>query len=396
MNAMTLSNRSSKIEEIFAQKFGSNPMHWFRAPGRVDLMGSHTDYNQGCVLTCTINRDTWIAAAPRDDDRVELVSTNMNSRASFRLGVEAERPNEKWAVYIQAVAIILESQGYQLKGFNGVIDGNLPLGSGLSSSASLEVATAVLFSNLSGFDISPLDMAKTCQKAENEIVGVNCGILDQYSSVMGARHMALLLDCRNLTHVKADFPRDTGLVICNTCAPRELSGSEYGERRANCEEGVSIIQKRFPEVQALRDVSLEQFEPCKAGMPETAAKRCQFIIEENARVHELADALSKNDKQRISSVTAASFAGARDLFEISVPAMQAMMDAMNSAPGVIGARQSGAGFGGCMLSFVEKTQEEQFIEHVSKHYAENFGIEPEIYPIRTSDGAGVLKVSQQA
>lgn len=382
--------RFSKMKQAFLNRYGEEATLGARAPGRVDLMGSHTDYNQGCVMTLSIDREIWILARPRDDGRVRLASLNMGSEATF----EAEDPGrercEDWGVYPQGVAVALHGAGYRLNGCDALVHGTVPLSSGLSSSAALEAATATLFEALGNYEIDPVEKARLTQRAENQWVGVNCGILDQYSSIMGERHKTLVLDCRSLTHRYAAVPRDLKVVICNTCAPRKLTGSEYGERRAQCEQGAAFFADQYPQVEALRDVSIDCFERHEAELPQLAARRSRYVIEENARVGALAEALVRDDREAIARLMDDSFEGARDLFQISVPSMQAMMDAMHAAPGVIGCRQAGAGFGGCMVALVEKAKVSEFCEATTEAYRNASGLEPEIYPVRTAAGAGIL------
>jgi galactokinase len=386
---MDPTQRREKMAAVFRERFGSQPERWVRAPGRVDLMGSHTDYNEGYVLTLSIDRETWIAARPRDDGQIRIASLNVDASHTFPADDPGRRVTD-WGLYVQGVAIVLRQAGYPIRGFDGLVHGTVPLGGGLSSSASLESAAATLFEQLGDYGLDPVEKAKLCQKAENEIVGVNCGILDQYSAILGEAGRALLLDCRTLTHSYADFPEGLQAVICNTCAPRELSGSEYGERRAHCEEAAAFFAQRFPAVKTLRDVSLASFARHEKELSATVSRRARFILEENARVLSMAEALSRDDREAIGRLCVASFAGARDLFEISVPAMEAMMRAMQSAPGTIGARQAGAGFGGCMVAFVEQDSVGEFCCCVERSYQAESGIRPEIYPVHTAAGASAL------
>ena len=386
----TQASRRERIADAFTAHFGAKPWVWVRAPGRVDLMGSHTDYNLGYVLTMAIDRDTWIAARPRPDHIGRIRSLTVAGESSFSLDAITRDKQLPWANYVRGVATVLKSEGYPLTGFDGLIQSTIPIGSGLSSSAALECATGVLFQSLSNWHIGPVEMAKLCQRAENEFVGMNCGLLDQYSSMMGQEGSAIRLDCRNLTSDPINVPDDLRVVICDTRANRELTGSEYGDRRAQCEEGTHLLSQVFTGVTALRDVSLEQFEALEANLPETVARRCRFIIEENVRVLELSEALPSADHKTIQDLTAESFAGACELYEICSPEMEMMMEAMLKAPGVIGARQAGAGFGGCMVAFVDATQVEVFREAVATVYLHNTGIEPEIYPVEPAAGAGLL------
>jgi len=303
----------------------------------------------------------------------------------------ASKP-EDWSLYIQAVAQVLSREGYPIAGCDALVQGIVPLDSGLSSSASLEAATAVMFRELGAFEIDGVLLAKLCQEAENEIVGMNCGILDQYSSIMSEQGAAVILDCRSLTHENVPFPSDLTVVICDTCVPRKLTDSEYGDRRESCETGAEILGGVYKGIRALRDVSTEEFEVCAPELDSKVEKRCRFVIQENSRVIEMANALRDNDRESVAALTHASFEGARDLFEICIPEMEAMMVSMLSAPGIVGARQAGAGMGGCMVSFVDCLAVEEFEEHVARDYQESTGIEPETYAVRAAAGAGRLEV----
>jgi galactokinase len=380
----------------FADHFEGAPTIWVRAPGRVDLMGSHTDYNQGYVLTLPIDRDTWIAARPRADDMVRVHSLNTESGSSWRLDAIARDRIAPWTDYMRGVASVLQAKGYALTGCDSLVHSTIPLSSGLSSSAALEAATAMLFQALGEWAIARVEMALLCQRAENQFVGVNCGILDQYTSILGEAGCVLLLDCRDLSSQPVTVPDGVRVVICDTRAKRELAGSEYGERRAQCEEGARLLAGFYPGVTALRDftalrgVTAAQFAAHADDLPPVVARRCRFIIEENARVLALAQALPALDRGAIRELTYASYAGARDLYEIGSAEMAAMMGAMASAPGVIGARQAGGGFGGCMVAFVESAQVDTFEGHVRRAYAASTGRQPEVYPVQAAAGAGRL------
>jgi galactokinase len=384
------SERRSVIEKEFGTRFGRAPSHWVRAPGRVDAMGSHTDYNDGFVLTVAIDRDTWMAAAPRDDGRVTLQSLNLAGGGSFHVDDVLHRPCAGWALSVQAVASLLVDAGVGLRGCDVLVHGTLPIASGLSSSASLEAATAVLFASLADREVDALAMAKLCQRAENEIVGVGCGILDQYSSLLGRADCALLLDCRDLSHTVVGMPEGIQPVVCNTMARRELTGSEYGERRRSCEAGARMVSTHLPHVEALRDVELAQFTVYEAELPAETARRCRFVIEENQRVLAMVDAFREGDREAIARLCEASFAGARDLFGIVIPEMEALYAAMLASAGIVGARQAGAGFGGCMLALVEQGEVDGFVAATSAHYERSTGRRPDIYPVSAVDGAGPL------
>lgn len=385
---MNQTERQQYLTTEFFKRFGQPPTLFSRAPGRVDLMGSHTDYNHGYVMTMAIDRDAWIAARPRTDRQISIASLNMDGSSTFLLDDITHDNAVPWANYVRGVADVLQIAGHNLSGFDGLIHSTIPFGSGLSSSAALEVATATLFKLFNNLGIDSVGLALLCQRAENQFVGVNCGILDQYSSALGQTGRALLLDCRNLTTETVALPKNFQVVICDTRAKRALVRSEYGKRRAQCEEGARLLAKFYPGVTALRDVSPAQFDEHEADLPETVAKRCRFIIQENQRVLDLANALSNNDLSALKSLTADSYLGARDLYQIGCPEMEAMMKAMNSAPSTIGARQAGAGFGGSMVSLIDTYSLKPFTRHVQKEYTAAMGIEPKVYPVNAVAGAG--------
>jgi galactokinase len=383
--------RQSRVRQTFEERFGATPSLWCRAPGRVDLMGSHTDYNLGYVLTLPIGYDTWIAARPREDHTVRLYSLNLEAETSFSLDDIVADPQQRWSNYARGVAQVLRAEGLKLTGLDGVIQSTVPISSGLSSSAALECVMATVFEALGGWKLEPVKKALLCQRAENQFVGVNCGILDQYTSCAGQEGCALLLDCRDLSNQPVKLADGLQVVICDTKSKRELAGSEYGQRRAQCEEGAQRLG-----LKALREFSLEQFHTREAELPTEVAKRCRFIVEESDRVLQLAVALRAFDRTAIRQLTAASFQGACDLYEIGAPAMHTMMQAMLASPGVLGARQAGAGFGGCMVAFVEQAHVEAFAASVRKTYFAATQTRPEVYPVTAAAGAGLLSVASAA
>lgn len=377
--------RIETITTAFREQLGGEPAVWCRAPGRVDLMGSHTDYNLGYVLTLAIDRDTWIAARPREDRVVRLYSLNLAKAGGFELEHISRAPGAAWSNYVRGVASVLQAEGFALKGFDAVVHSTVPMSSGLSSSAALECATATVFESVSGFTLDPVEKARLCQRAENQFVGVNCGILDQYTSCCGQAGCALLLDCRDLSSQTVPLADGIRVVICDTKFKRKLAGSEYGQRRAQCGKGARLLG-----IKALREVSLDQFNAREKQLPAEVARRCRFIVEENDRVLRMAKALTAGDEAAIRALTAASFKGACTLYEIGAPVMVTLMEAMLQAPGVIGARQAGAGFGGCMVAFVRDDTVEAFSRSVRQAYHAQMGITPEVYAVEAAAGPELL------
>jgi len=381
------------IEEKFLDLFNTEPGIWVQAPGRVDLMGSHTDYNLGFVLIQAIDRNIWIAANPRTDGIVRIASLNMDGVVTFDLRNISHAKNATWSNYIRGVADILQKEYYTLNGFDGLIHSTIPFGSGLSSSAALEVATIMLFESMADWQMDPLQRALFCQQAENQFVGMACGIMDQYSSMMGQKGCVLLLDCRSLTSEIKPIAPGLQVMICDTRAERALTGSEYSQRRVQCEAGVRLMAGYYPNIKSLRDVTIEQIQAHKGDMDPVIYKRCHFIIDENQRVLDVAEALKSGNHNKAGQLAIESFQGARDQYEIVSQEMMDMFDSIMSAPGIFGTRGAGAGFGGCLVAFVESDFIEQFTHHVQQEYYSRTSIQSDIYPVAASNGAGVLDLN---
>ncbi len=390
-------SQARRIEALrleFGKLYGVEPTAWFRAPGRVDLMGSHTDYNDGFVATMTVDRDTWLVLRPRPDRRVRVASLNLGGTAEFDLGEIEPDQSVPWTDYVRGAAGVLSGEGHALTGFDGLLHSTVPFGSGLSSSAAIESVALLGFAAVSGISLEPLQLALLGQRVENEFVGVACGILDQYTSVLGTAGHALLLDCRALTSEAVSIAATLSIVICDTRAPRQLTGSEYDERRAQCEAGAAQLLGRPLGQARLRDVSFELFEARAGELDPVVARRCRFIIEENARVLALAEALPQGDEELLGRLYDASWQGAIELFEIGAPAMAAMHAAMDGAPGLIARRQAGAGFGGCLVAIVHSGEVEAFAGHVTREYHRATGFEPSVFEVRAAPGAGAMEREQ--
>jgi galactokinase len=384
--------RRSGIEAKFRELYGGQPAGWVRAPGRAELLGTDTDDHLGYVMTMAIHLDTWIAFRPAESGRVRLHSTNIQESLDYKLGEEPAEPKASWDRYVSGVSRVLRLQGHALTGVDAVAGSTVPIGGGLSSSASLLVAVCHMHQAASRFSLDPKQTALACQQAENQDAGVNCGILDHYSACFGLAGTALLLDCRSLTHVEVRIPADIRIVICDTNFPRTLAASGYAQRRQECDEGTRLLRERDPSIRTLRDVNTPLFERLKAVLPEVLRKRCQFVFEENQRVVAFMAAVVRDDREAMRKLCEGSFFGERDLYEKTVPAMERMYEAMTSAPGVVAARQSGGGFGGCMLAYVLASRVPEFAQHVQRQYKEETGIEATIHVTEPSAGAGPLEL----
>jgi len=384
--------RRDSLLAKFRSLYGTEPSAWVRAPGRAELLGTDTDDHLGYVMTMGIHLDTWIAFRPSGSARARIWSMNVDKGMEFAVGNESAEPAASWDRYISGVSRMLGARGHRAGGVDAVLHSTVPIGGGLSSSASLEVASALMFQAAGGFALPPREIAEVCQQAENRCVGVMCGILDQYSSVFAKEGTALLLDCRSLTHVEVRIPADISIVICDTNFPRTLAGSAYAKRREECDEGTRLLREQDPSIRTLRDVNTPLFERLKGALPEVLQRRCRFVFEENQRVVAFMAAVVRNDRAAMRELCEGSFFGERDLYEKTVPAMERMYDAMTGGPGVVAARQSGGGFGGCMIAYVERDRVDAFAAHVRAAYRKATDIEPAIHVTAPSAGAGPLEI----
>ena len=375
-----------KVPE-FESIYGRPPRWIVAAPGRVNVIGEHTDYNDGFVMPAAIEFYTWVAAAERKDRALEAYSDRFDEKISLSLDTLAGPPRRHWSDFIRGVAAVLQNAGYKLPGANLVIHGEVPLGAGLSSSASLEVATALSLSSLAGADVPPLELVKLCQKAEHEYVGTHCGIMDQFIAVFGAAGHALMLDCRSLEYQLLPIPHDLRLVVCNSMVRHELAFGEYNRRRADCEEGVKLLQPHLPGIRALRDVGVADLEAFKQVLPTTVYRRCRHVVTENQRVLAAAKALQSGDADRFGHLMYRSHASLRDDYQVSCRELDLLVDLASSSPGVYGARMTGGGFGGCTVNLIRADAAASFKEHIAQAYGEATDIVPEIYICEPAQGA---------
>jgi galactokinase len=375
------------IEEAFLRRYGAPPEYVARAPGRVNLIGEHTDYNDGFVLPMAIDRATWIAFRLRADRRLRLFSTTFDEEVEIDLDALA-RGGSGWAVYVKGVAWALLADGAHLRGFDGVVAGDVPMGAGLSSSASLELATVRALATSSDLDWDAKAMALRAQRAENEWVGVKCGIMDQLVCAAAEEGAALLIDCRSLETTLVPLPRDASVVVLDTSTRRGLVESAYNERRRQCEEAARAL-----DLPALRDVTPARLAAGAVRLGGTTLRRARHVVTENERTLRAAEALRKRDTAALGELLDASHESLRDDFEVSSPALDAMVAAAQKDPACFGARMTGAGFGGCAVALVRAGRGEPFLTRVLADYEQSTGLVPKGYICRPSAGASVREVS---
>ncbi|MFH1742957.1 MAG: galactokinase [bacterium] len=363
-----------------------------RAPGRVNLIGEHTDYNDGYVLPYAIEHAVWIIARARPDTTIRLVSFNYNDVREAC--IDNLKPLNDWSDYPLGVTSIFQEEGLDVRGWDAVIGGNIPLGAGLSSSAAIEVATATALREMFHLNIDDRRLALLAQRAENKFVGVQCGIMDQFASTFGKVDHALFLDCRTLEtrQIRARLG-DVEIVISDTKVERGLTGSEYNTRRSQCEEAVRLLQKnRSSNIQALRDATLEDIEVCRELLPEVVYRRARHIVTENPRVLNAINALENGDIERLGELMCESHNSLRDDYEVSCPELDLLVGLALDCPGVIGSRMTGAGFGGCTVSLVQQSSLDEFHSRVAEGYEKETGRSPEITVTRPGSGAAIVDV----
>jgi galactokinase len=384
---------STSIAEQFRAKFGANP-RVYRAPARVNLIGEHTDYNDGFVMPAAVGFYCWVAISPREDHKLMICSNEFSGDAEVELNSAEIRPRRMWSDYPVGVALQLKQAGFPLYGANILIHGEIPMGAGLSSSAAVEVATALALAERSGHTWDRVQLARLCQKAENDFAGARVGIMDQFISLHGRKNHALLLDCRSLQYEFVAIPECVRLVVCNTMVKHELASSEYNQRRAECEEAVRRLAQVMPEIHSLRDVALEQLARHRGALSEMTYKRALHVVTENARVLDAAEALRTGDIERFGKRMAESHRSLRDLYEVSCAELNLMVDQAGKQEGVYGARMTGGGFGGSTINLVKARFADQFAENVARGYEKETGIAPQIYICTPAEGAAAVAPSE--
>jgi len=370
------------------QKIYNREARLFRAPGRVNLIGEHTDYNGGFVLPMAIEYQTIVAAAVREDRKIRVRSVNLNEQGEINLDAPEQKLRGSWLDFVEGVARILERRNVRLQGADLLIFSNVPSGAGLSSSAALEISAGLALTEISGKTVDKLQLALIGQAAEHEFVGAKVGIMDQFISALGEKGHALLIDCRSLEAKQIQFESDgAAVVICNSNVKHKLASSEYNTRRAECENGVEILQKFLPNITQLRDVSVEDFEKYKTYLPAVVQKRCRHVVTEIERTLHAADALRKNEFAEFGQLMRLSHESLRDDYDVSCRELDLLVEIAVDCEGVFGARMTGGGFGGSTVNLVRREFLNEFIEGVSIKYRNQTQIETDIYVSSPANGA---------
>ena len=378
------------IAQTFEEKFQSKPII-VRSPGRINLIGEHTDYNEGFVLPAAIDKSIYLGFAKNNRRTCRVYSLDFEEEQSFSL--DNLKPAKGWVNFVMGVANAIQKSGKKLEGFDCVFGGDIPIGAGLSSSAALENGVGFGLNQLFDLQLERLELLKFSQQAEHEFVGVKFGIMDMFAYKMGQKDQVIRLDCRSLAH--SYFPLELGdyqLILCNTKVAHSLAESAYNQRREECREGVNLVKKQFPEVNSLRDINLEMLDKAKGDMSAVVYKRCAYVIQENERLIETCVALDKQDLKAVGQFLYGSHDGLSIDYEVSCPELDFLVDYTRELPYVLGARMMGGGFGGCTLNLIKKTDKNEFIAAISAAYADKFNRQMESYEVNVADGTGLMNL----
>jgi galactokinase len=390
-----MTDAGDRARHAFARSFGSEPAIVSSAPGRVNLIGEHTDYNEGWVLPAAIDRRAFVAASPRPSTVVTLRADDLDQSTTFRLteisgrSDRAGQPLPAWALYPAGIAYSLQQAGHRLVGLDAVVASDVPIGAGLSSSAAVEVAFAQAWCALSGLDLDQLTLARLCQQGENEYVGVRCGLMDPFAALFGRQDCALWLDTRDASWEPVDLPAELALVVADSGVRHALGTSAYNDRRRECEEAARQLARWLPGVSALRDVTPAQLEKVGGRLPDPLGRRARHVVEECDRVRRAVECLRAGDYGGLGQVLQASHASLRDSFEVSHPDVDLLVALANRSIGCYGSRLTGAGFGGSTISLVARNQAMTFAEDLVRAYDAATGRTSQAWVCRASDGATV-------
>jgi galactokinase len=376
-----------QLRARFEEHYGATP-RLFSAPGRVNIIGEHTDYNDGFVLPMAIDRRTFVAIAPRTDGVVRVAALVVNDATEFKTDERADLSAHKWAKYVAGVVWTLRAQGLALPGGDIMIDSDVPIGGGLSSSAALEVAIGKAFTTITGATITAKDLALAAQKAEHDFVGAKVGIMDQLTATLGRQQHALLIDCRSLATTEISLAKlNAAIVVCNTNVKHELASSAYNQRRAECEQAVEFLRQRLPGIRALRDVTIADFEKYEHELPEPVRWRCRHVVTENDRTLRAARALAGGDREELGELMRQSHDSLRNDYEVSSGELDLMVEIASRQDGCFGARMTGGGFGGCTINVVREDVLKTFTHTVGAEYRAATAIQADVYVVKADEGA---------
>ena len=379
--------QSGDLAQKFAAMFGAQPAV-FSAPGRVNLIGEHTDYNDGFVMPSAIGFRTHVAISPRSDRKLRIQSESFPQVFEFDCENLPQEATGTWCDYVLGIAVALQQTGHSIRAANLFVQSDVPIGAGLSSSAAIEVASALALLSFNGASLPLPDVARLCQRMENTFIGARVGIMDQFVSCLGKAAHALFLDCRSLEFALIPIPDKVRLVICNTMVQHQHAGGEYNQRREECEQGLKILAGWYPEIRALRDLSINQLNQHLQDIPETIYKRCRHVVEENQRVCDGANCLRSADVKGFGDLMRQSHRSLRDLYEVSCRELDLMVEVAEGLTGYYGGRMTGGGFGGCTINLVAESEAQVFADQVSRRYQQASGIEPGVYICSAEDAQG--------
>lgn len=379
-----------KLLDLFKSKYKSSSPRVFRSPGRINIIGEHTDYNEGFVLPAGVDKEIVMVLGANSTDTCNVYSLDQDEEVTFTFS-EYLSVKEEWAKYIIGIVDQLLKSGHRIGGFDCVFGGDIPIGAGMSSSAALECATLFGIDQLFSLSLGKLDMALMAQRAENQFVGVNCGIMDQFASVFAEKNKAIKLDCRDLTYEMYSLDLEGyQFVLVDSMVKHSLASSEYNVRRAECEEGVAFLNSRYPAVKSLRDASITQLESVKSDLNPGVFKRCHYIINEISRVSKAAEAMGKQDLKELGRLLYETHQGLQHEFEVSCEELDFLVDFTREREDVLGARMMGGGFGGCSINLVQMSRIEDFTLQVEKAYMKKFGQKPFVYQVYTEKGTSEI------
>ncbi|GAB2792428.1 galactokinase [Rhabdobacter roseus] len=381
---------ADRIREAYAEHFGQAATRLFRSPGRINLIGEHTDYNQGFVLPASVDKAVYFALSPRSDARVILHAVDLGATYAFDLH-DLAKPADSWPYYQLGILDQLQKNGYRIGGFQAAFGSDLPVGAGMSSSAALECCLLFALNELFVLGLDRLAIVKMAQRAENEYVGVNCGIMDQFASVFGKAESVIRLDCRSLEYEYFPFAMNEYLlVLCDTSVKHSLASSEYNTRRQECEAGVAILQKYQPDIQSLRDATPALVEAHREELGEVIYRRCKYMTEEIRRVQEACELLLRGDLVGFGAKMYQTHDGLQHEYEVSCEELDFLVEQTRADSNVLGARMMGGGFGGCTINLVRADAVEEFETYQKKAYFQAYGIPLPCYRVRITDGTGEI------